>query len=198
MGKRDKRIDAYIANAADLAKPILIYLRELVHEGCPEVEETMKWSFPHFMFKGILCSMAAFKQPCAFTLWKGKLILPDEKDGAMGQFGRITAISDLPPKKVLLQYIRKAADSNISGASVPRPARSKVKKELVVPDYFRAALKKNPKALTTFENFSYSHKKEYVQWITEAKREDTRDRRIKTAIDQIAVGKSRHWEYQRC
>src|SRR5436190_3668388 len=105
----DARIDAYIAKSADFAKPILTRIRSLVHAACPEVEETMKWSFPHFLYKGMLCSMAAFKEHCALGFWKANLILSKEaSDDAMGHFGRIKNLSDLPADKTLISYIKKA------------------------------------------------------------------------------------------
>jgi len=202
MSTRDKRIDAYISRSADFAQPILQYLREIVHEACPEVEETMKWSFPHFMYKGILCSMASFKQHCAFGFWKGSLVL-DGKDSrstdAMGQFGRITSLKQLPSKSTLLSYVRKARQLNDEGVKVPQKARPRgEKKDLVVPDYFLSAVKKNKKALATFEGFPYSHKKEYVQWVTEARTDETRTRRLQTSVEWLAEGKSRNWKYERC
>jgi uncharacterized protein YdeI (YjbR/CyaY-like superfamily) len=176
-------------------------LRKLVHAGCPEVEETMKWSFPHFMHQGILCGMGAFKQHCTFGFWKRELVLGKNhgaaEEDSMGQFGRITALADLPPEKILLGYIRKAAALNEAG--VKSPARKpRAKKKLVVPAAFTAALKKNKTALATFENFSPSHKREYVEWITGAKREETRNSRLATAIAWLAEGKSRHWKYASC
>jgi uncharacterized protein YdeI (YjbR/CyaY-like superfamily) len=199
MGTRDKRVDAYITKSADFAKPILTYLREVVHETCPDAEETMKWSFPHFTYEGMLCSMASFKEHCAFGFWKGSLIVEQDgksADEAMGQFGRITKLSDLPSKKVLAGYIKKAMALNESGAKVtPKPKRAK--RELAVPDYLTVALKKNRKALATFEGFTPSHRREYVEWITEAKGEDTRQRRLEQAIEWMAEGKPRHWKYMR-
>ena len=201
MAKKDPRIDAYIAKSADFAKPILHHLRKLVHAACPEVEETLKWSMPSFTYKGLLCGMAAFKQHCTFGFWKGKLILDDrgddlEKD-AMGHFGRIYSIADLPPDKTMLGYIKEAVRLNEEGIKVPKP-KPKAKKELVVPDYFTSALRKNKKALATFDNFTYSHKKEYLEWITEAKREETRTQRLETAVAWLAQGKPRNWKYMNC
>jgi len=202
MSSKDPRIDAYIAESADFARPILTHLRQLVHAACPEVEETVKWSFPHFDYKGMLCSMAAFKQHCSFGFWKGELILNQSPGGArdegMGHFGRITAISDLPADKILKGYIRKAVQLNETGVSKPKQLRPKAKKELTVPEDLLAALKKNRKALMTFENFSFSHKKEYVEWITEAKREETRQRRLATTLEWLAKGKPRNWKYLEC
>lgn len=195
----DSRIDAYIAKSADFAKPILKHIRSLVHAGCPDVIETMKWSFPHFEHHGVLCSMAAFKQHCAFGFWKGKLFLPEGNDlgeNAMGQFGRITSIDDLPSKKVLLGYIKQAVKLNEEGTKAPKPPK-KEKGKLVVPAYFRAALKKNKKAQTTFDNLSPSHQREYVEWITEAKHEATRQRRLATALQWLAEGKSKNWKYEK-
>jgi uncharacterized protein YdeI (YjbR/CyaY-like superfamily) len=195
MGKRDPRVDAYIDKAADFAKPILSHLRELVHAGCPEVEETMKWSFPHFEHKGILCSMASFKQHCAFGFWKGSLLaekhpeLAGAEDPAMGQLGRITAISDLPDEETLLQYVREAAALNEQGVKVPARSKPRKNQELEIPDDLMAALRENPQALATFEGFSYSNKKEYVEWLTEAKSEDTRKRRLDQAVEWMAEGR---------
>jgi uncharacterized protein YdeI (YjbR/CyaY-like superfamily) len=198
MPKIDPRVDAYIANAADFAKPILKHLRKLVHQACPDVEETIKWSFTSFTYKGILCGLASFKNHCTFGFWKSDLVLgKEQKDGAMGSFGRLTKLSDLPSDAVITGYIKKAMKLNDEGVKVPRPARA-VKKELVAPDYFISAVKKNRKALQAFENFSYSHKKEYVEWVSEAKREETRAQRLATAVQWLSQGKSRNWKYENC
>lgn len=200
MPAKDPRVDAYIANAAEFARPILQHLRQLVHTGCPAVGETLKWNMPAFEYRGILCGMAAFKQHCTFGFWKGELIFGSRagENEAMGQFGRITSLADLPKDKLILSWIQKAAALNEAGIKKPAPPRSKVKKELVVPDYFRSVLKKNKKARATFEAFSYSHQKEYVEWITEAKREETRAARIKTTLKWLAQGKARNWKYEKC
>jgi uncharacterized protein YdeI (YjbR/CyaY-like superfamily) len=200
MGTRDPRIDAYIARSAEFAQPILTYLREVVHATCPEVEETLKWSAPHFMYKGMLCGMASFKQHCAFNFWKGSLIVDAKANGAgdaMGQFGRITRVADLPPKKVLAGYIKKAMELNASGVKSPARSKPRPKKELAVPPVLAAALRKNKKALTTFDGFSPSQRREYIEWITEAKGEDTRKRRLATAIEWMAEGKQRNWKYMK-
>jgi uncharacterized protein YdeI (YjbR/CyaY-like superfamily) len=203
MPKKDARVDGYIAKSADFAKPILKHLRSLVHTACPDVEETIKWGMPSFAYKGILCGMAAFKEHCAFGAWKHSLIKTDlgtnhKEDEAMGRLGRITSLDDLPSDSKLLAYIKEAVRLNKEGIKVEKPKRSAVRKELVVPDYFSAALKRNKKALKTFEDFSYSHKKEYVEWVTEAKREETRAQRIETTIGWLAEGKSRNWKYANC
>jgi hypothetical protein len=200
MGTKDKRVDAYIAKSAEFAQPILRYIREIVHEGCPEVEETIKWSFPHFDYKGMLCAMAAFKQHCSFGFWKGSLIFgkAEKSEDAMGQFGRITSLKDLPAKNVLLGYVRKAKQLNDEGVKVRRkPVPRGVKRELDVPGYFTAAISKNKKALATFEAFPYSHRKEYVEWVTEAKTDETRNRRLQTTVEWLAAGRSRNWKYER-
>ncbi len=195
MGKKDPRVDAYIAKSADFAKPILRHLREIVHKGCPEVEETMKWSLPHFMYRGMLCSMAAFKSHCAFGFWKSKLIAP-EKPEAMGQFGRIASISDLPRDSMLLDYVREAARLNETGEKVARkPPRPR--EALANPPDLAAVLRKNEKARATFEGFSPSHRREYVEWITDAKTEETRKKRLDTAVEWMAEGKPRNWKYMR-
>jgi len=148
--------------------------------------------------------MAAFKHHCAFGFWKGALILNKRAgagelaEAAMGQFGHLTAVSDLPNYEVLTGYVKEAARLNEAGIKLPAKSKPKEKKDLIVPDYLMAALKKNKKALTTFEAFSYSHKKEYVEWITEAKAEDTRKKRLNTALAWMAAGKPRHWKYLKC
>jgi uncharacterized protein YdeI (YjbR/CyaY-like superfamily) len=200
MGTRDDRVDAYIAKSADFARPILTHLRDVVHVACPEAEETMKWSFPHFMYKGMLCSMAAFKEHCSFGFWKSSLIVEigrDDENG-MGQFGRITALSDLPSKKVLSGYIKQAMKLNDAGVKSPTRSKPKAPKDVVVPDDLRIAIQKNRKALATFEKLSPSHKREYIDWITEAKTEATRNRRLGTAIEWMAEGKPRNWKYMNC
>jgi uncharacterized protein YdeI (YjbR/CyaY-like superfamily) len=202
MATRDPRVDAYIAKSADFARPILAHLREVVHAACPDAEETMKWSFPHFQYKGILCSMAAFKEHCAFGFWKSSLVLGEASGGsdeAMGQFGRITKLSDLPSKKVLTGYIKKAMELNEAGVKSPTRSKPKTPRaEPVVPDDLAAALEKNAAAHASFQDFSPSHKREYVEWITEARTSATRTRRLATAIEWMAEGKSRNWKYMNC
>ena len=199
MGKQDPRVDAYIAKSADFAKPILVRIREVVHEACPDVEETLKWSMPAFMYHGILCGMAAFKEHAAFNLWKERLIVDSESDReAMGQFGRLTKVSDLPSKKVLTGYLRKAMALNEAGEKAPKIRKPGLPRKAIPsdpPPDLAAALKTNAKARATFDGFSPSHKREYVEWIVEAKREETRQRRVLQAIEMLAEGKTRHWKY---
>ena len=200
MPSNDPRIDAYIEKSADFAKPILGHLRKLVHKACPDVEETWKWSFPHFDYKGMLCSMAAFKQHASFGFWKQSLLETDafpKNKTAMGSFGRITSIKDLPSDKVMIGLIQQAMELNEKGINVrKKPAAPKT--EVVVPDDLTAALVKNKKAKAQFEKFSNSHRKEYVMWITEAKTEPTRQKRLATTIEWLSEGKSRNWKYEKC
>jgi uncharacterized protein YdeI (YjbR/CyaY-like superfamily) len=196
MPKTDKRIDAYIAKAPDFAKPILTRIREIVHEGCPDVEETLKWSAPTFMYAGaIMCGMVTFKEHCAFHFWKGQLFMPEKKeDDGRGQFGRLTKVSDLPSKKVIVGYIEQAMAINEAGTTVKRPVKAKPK--LATPSSFTTALKKNKQAHSTFGEFSPSAQREYVEWIAGAKTDATRNKRIEQAIEWIAEGKKRNWKYQ--
>ncbi len=202
MGQKDPRIDQYIADAPPFARPILRHLRKVMHAGCPALVETMKWSRPHFEHRGVLAGMAAFKQHCAFGFWKGALILEDGADGyrdGMGHFGRITSIADLPAEKVLIGYARKAAELNEGGIQSPERSRPRKEKEaLVIPDYLTTALKRNAKARATFARFNYSQRKEYVGWLTEAKRSETRAQRLATTLEWLAEGKTRNWKYERC
>lgn len=200
---RNKQFDAYIKHSAVFAQPILRHLREVVHRGCPGAQETIKWGFPHFEYHGILCSMAAFKEHCAFGFWKASLLTDPEKQlrkmgaTAMGNFGRIGNLSDLPSEKILLSYVREAAKLNETGVRVPGRRKPAIKKDLSVPGYFMTTLRKNKKALETFNDFSYTNKKDYVDWVTETKSEETRNKHLVTAIQWLAEGKIRYWKYQR-
>ncbi|MEY2488834.1 MAG: hypothetical protein QOC70_776 [Verrucomicrobiota bacterium] len=198
MATKDPRIDAYIAKSAVFAQPILKHLRKVVHAGCPQVEKTMKWSMPHFDFKGVMCGMAAFKQHCVFGFWKEALIFDRDKaeeKTAMGSFGCIRSLADLPNERTLIGYVKKAVALNEAGIKAPGRTPPKKRERLSVPEYFSAALKKNAKARKTFKNFPPSKRREYLEWITEAKREETRSERLATSIKWLAAGKPRHWKY---
>ncbi|HKP05250.1 MAG TPA: YdeI/OmpD-associated family protein [Chthoniobacterales bacterium] len=198
MATKDPRVDAYIAKSADFAKPILKHLRKIVHTGCPQVVETIKWSMPHFDYRGVMAGMGAFKEHCAFGFWKSELILPPDKNAektAMGSFGCIKSLADLPSDKRLIGYVKKAAALNDAGIKAPWQTTRKKKASFTVPDYFTAALKKNSKARKTFEDFSPSHRREYVEWVGEAKREETRQQRLAQSIEWLSEGKPRHWKY---
>lgn len=202
MSKKDPRIDAYIAKAQDFAKPILTHLRELVHKAVPDVEETIKWGFPHFDYLNeMMFSMASFKAHMAMGFWKVSLMSDPDKilnaKEAMGNFGRITDIKDLPSDKIIIKYLKEAARLNKEGIKVKKVV-SKETKELVIPDYFTKALSKNKAAKKVFDGFTPGKKKEYVEWLTEAKTEATRDKRMEQALEWIAEGKTRHWKYQNC
>lgn len=198
MATRDPRVDEYIAKAQPFAKPILTHIRKVVHAACPGVEETMKWSMPHFDYRGMLCSMAAFKAHCAFGFWNASLLkdsgIPARSADAMGQFGRITSLADLPPDRVLASLVKRAASLNDEGVKVPR-RRVAPKAPVVVPDDFLAALKKNRKARDTFDAFPPGHRREYIDWIEDAKADATRQRRLATSIEWLAAGKGRNWKY---
>lgn len=195
MGTRDPRVEAYIEKSAEFARPILSRLREIVHEACPDVEETIKWSAPAFVYQGPLANMAAFKAHCAFALWKGSLVVENPSDEAMGQLGRIQSLSDLPPKRTLVAWIRKAMKLNEEGVKVPRQSRKK-RPEAKVPADLKQALAGRAEARAAFEGFSPSHRREYVEWIEEAKRPETRARRIASTVEWLAEGKSRNWKYE--
>ena len=200
MPNKDPRVDAYIERSADFAKPILSHIRKLIHKASPKVSETVKWSMPAFEYKGLVCNLAAFKQHCAFGFWKQSLLekdaFPAEKT-AMGSFGRITSKKDLPPDDVIIKLVQQAVELNENGVKVDKK-KPVVKKEIVVPDYLTAALKKNKAAQKTFEDFPYSCKKEYVDWLTEAKTDATRDKRLATTLEWLAEGKRRNWKNENC
>jgi uncharacterized protein YdeI (YjbR/CyaY-like superfamily) len=197
MSTRDPRVDAYIARAAPFARPILEFIRECVHAASDDISETMKWSFPHFEHQGIVCSMAAFKEHCALNLWKAPLLfpeLPPEKN-SMGHMGRLTAVSDLPPRKELVAILKKAVKLNDAGVKVERARPPKT--VIAPPDDLVSALKRNRTAGKTFEAFSPSQRREYVEWINEAKSEATRQRRLEQALEWMAEGKPRNWKYMK-
>ncbi|MDX2045195.1 MAG: YdeI/OmpD-associated family protein [Chitinophagaceae bacterium] len=205
MAAKNPKIDAYINKSAGFAKPILNHLRQLVHKACPQAEEVMKWSFPHFDYKGeMMCSMASFKQHCAFGFWKAALmkdadiLIGKESHAAMGNLGKITSLKDLPKDKIITGWIKEAMKLNDDSIKLPKDKPPKYdKKELVVPRYFTDALKKNKKAWATFESFSYSNKKDYTEWVVDAKSEDTRNKRMAQAIEWMAEGKPRNWKYMK-
>ncbi len=197
------KVDAYIAKAAPFAQPILHHLRAVVLEAVPDVEEAIKWSRPFFVYRGIILgNISAFKEHCSFGLWGAEIAQTLRDDGAassdgMGTFGRITSLADLPPRKKLLGYVREAAKKIDDGERTKSISRPKVAKgEVVVPEALMAALKKNKPALKLFDAMSPSCKREYSEWIAEAKRDETRDKRVATAVEWIAEGKQRHWKYQ--
>ncbi len=196
MAKRDPRVDACIARAAPFARPILKHIRKIVHAGCPEVRESIKWQFPHFEHHGVMCGMATFKHHCTFGFWKASLLFdkPIRERDAMGHFGRITSLADLPDDEKLIALVRKAAAINEASINVRRPKSAR--KPISVPDYFKSALQKNAKARNTFVTLRPSHQREYLEWVTEAKREETRASRIAKSLRWLAEGKTRNWKYQ--
>lgn len=198
MGTRDPRIDAYIDKAQPFAKPILTFIRDAVHAGCPEVHETVKWGMPHFDHQGMLCGMASFKAHCSLGFWKGALLGIGEygdREG-MGQFGKIASLDDLPKRAQLVALVKKAATLNEQGVKIERTPKAP-KAAIPMPDDFAAVLKKSKRANTAFEKLSPSHRREYLEWITGAKQDATRQRRMATAVDWLSEGKSLNWKYER-
>lgn len=196
---RDPRIDAYIAKAAPFARPILEKIRERVHSAVPEAEETMKWSAPGFTLNGkILLMMAAFKAHAALNFWRGQEIGGgNAKAGAMGQFGRLTAVGDLPTDAELDALIREGAELAKS-APVPRKVKHEPKPPAEVHPEFATALDANPKARQVLDGFPPSARREYLDWIAEARQDKTRAKRIADAVEWLSVGKRRHWKYENC
>ena len=197
--KTDPRIDAYIESRQAFAKPILNHLRDIMREACPDCEETLKWSSPSFVYKGkILAGFAAFKEHAAFGFWAGSQILETgaRQESAMGQFGRLTSLDDLPSRATLIQLARKGMTLIDDGV---KPVRNKHEKPpFTVPQDMRAAIDANPAAKTTFDGFPPSAQRDYVEWITEAKRDETRTKRLAQTIEWLAEGKRRNWKYENC
>jgi hypothetical protein len=204
MAALNPAIDAYIAKAAPFAQPVLKHLRQLAHKACPQVEEKLKWGMPSFEYRGLLCGFASFKQHCTFGFWKAILmkdapaLTGKESHAAMGNLGKITSLKDLPKDAVLTRWIKEAMILNEENIKIPKNVQPKYQKqELETPAYFTAAVKKNKAAWKTFEAFSPSNKRDYVEWITDAKTEATREKRLAQAIEWMAEGKIRNWKYQR-
>ncbi len=205
MPTYDPRVDAYIAKSAPFSQPILEHIREVVHEVCPEIEETLKWSMPSFEYKGLLCGFAAFKHHCTFGFWKSSLlhdphgVLKDQEQSAMGSFGKMTSLKDLPSDKILRALIKDAMRLNDEGVKIPTATRKRgvIKNEIPEPAYFTKLLAKNKAAKATWEGFAPSHRREYLEWITEAKTDPTREKRLEKTMELLSEGKQRHWKYQK-
>ena len=200
MPKKDPRVDAYIRKSAPFAQPILTHLRKIVHAAVPGVEETMKWSSPHFDYKGIFCGMSAFKRHVGFGFWKAGLmkdILPGSGLSAAGQFGRIESLDDLPSDKELTKIIKFAKQLNDDEVKAPPLRKAGPRPALKAPADLLSALAKNKKAHATFENFPPGQRREYISWVIEAKQAETRANRIKTAVEWMSEGKVRNWKYMK-
>jgi hypothetical protein len=197
MASRDPRVDAYIKKAAPFAQPILVRLRDVVHRACPDVVEGTKWSSPHFDYKGIFCGMSAFKHHVGFGFWKSGLmkgVLPGSGLSSAGQFGKIGSLDDLPGDRELMKIIKFARKLNDDEVKAP-PMRKGARPALKPPADLLAALSKNKKAMATFQHFPPGQQREYVAWVIEAKQAETREKRIKTAVEWMAEGKVRNWKY---
>jgi hypothetical protein len=196
MGTRDPRTDAYIEKARPFARPILAHLREVVHRTCPEVTETTKWGMPHFDYRGTLCSMASFNEHCVFGFWLGEQVTGEGSaaEQAMGHFGRITSVDDLPPEEEIAALLRRAMELNEQGVKRPR-TKSAARERAEAPPELLDALQGDARA--AWERMPPGHRHEYAAWITDAKTAATRDRRIATAVEWIAEGKSRNWKYEK-
>jgi len=207
--QQDPRIDAYIARAAPFAQPLLAHWRAAVHAACPDVQETIKWSMPFFTHGGrMLAHMAAFKQHCAFDIHAGGEAVNDHEPGkagptqeatqeAMGRFGRVTTLADLPPKKELVRLLKVGVAAIDSGEPSPRARKNEPKPLPALPPDLAEALAANADAKRHFDAFPPSHQREYIDWINDAKQAQTRARRLATTVAQSAEGKSQNWRYER-
>lgn len=202
MEKHSVKVDEYIEKSPDFAKPILDYLREIIHEACPDAEEAIKWKFPTFMYKGkILCSITAFKQYCSLGFWLHQEmktlqeIETNTEKSSMFSLGKITRLEDLPSQPQLKRAIKEAMELTDIGVTMKKAPSSRI--EMEIPDYFQSALDAQPKAKEIFEKASISFRKEYIAWLTEAKTEATRNKRLEQSLEWIAEGKGRNWKYQK-
>jgi uncharacterized protein YdeI (YjbR/CyaY-like superfamily) len=200
MANHDPRVDAYIAKSASFARPILEHLRALVHEACPTVDESLKWSMPFFSYKAApMCMMAAFKQHCSFGFWLSKEVTGGSGEDGMGQFGKLASLKDLPPDKQLSAHLKKAMALNEAGVKKARP-KAAAKPAPALPDDLAALLaqKKHAAARKAWESFPPGAQREYVDWIAEAKTDATRQKRLATTLEWLAEGKRRNWKYEKC
>jgi uncharacterized protein YdeI (YjbR/CyaY-like superfamily) len=197
--KTDPRIDAYIDDkAADFARPILRHLRDILHEACPDCEETLKWGMPSFLYKGkILAGFASFRAHATFGYWSGSQVVDTsgKSPTAMGQFGRLASLDDLPDRATLIDLTRKAMQLIDDGV---KPVHKTTKPPFTVPQDLQAAIDGAPAAKATWDAFPPSCKREYVEWVTEAKRDETRTKRLNQTIEMLGEGKRRHWKYENC
>lgn len=202
MQKRDKRIDEYIKNSAEFAQPILMHFRELIHKTCPNVEENLKWGMPSFEYEGLMCNMASFKHYCTIGFWKATLMKDKElfqnlqNQTSMGHLGKLTNIKELPVNSKLISWIKEAMRLNELGLKIETTKPGKAK-AMVEPDYLISAFKKNKRSWITYSAFSQTYKNEYIEWITEAKTETTRNKRLQEAIILLEEGKPRNWKYMK-
>jgi uncharacterized protein YdeI (YjbR/CyaY-like superfamily) len=200
MANHDPRVDAYIAKSASFARPILEHLRALVHEACPTVDESLKWSMPFFSYKAApMCMMAAFKQHCSFGFWLSKEVTGGSDEDGMGQFGKLASLKDLPPDRQLSAYLKKVMALNEAGVKKARP-QAAAKPAPTLPDDLAALLaqKKHAAARKAWESFPPGAQREYVEWIAEAKTDATRQKRLATTLEWLAEGKKRNWKYENC
>jgi len=200
MANHDPRVDAYIAKSASFARPILEHLRALVHEACPTVDESLKWSMPFYSYKAApMCMMAAFKQHCSFGFWLSKEVTGGSGEDGMGQFGKLASLKDLPPDRQLSAYLKKAMALNEAGVKKARP-KAAAKPAPALPDDLAALLaqKKHAAARKAWENFPPGAQREYVDWIAEAKTDATRQKRLATTLEWLVEGKKRNWKYENC
>ena len=203
MANKNPKVDAYIAKSAPFAQPILQHLRTLLHKACPNIEENIKWSMPVFDYHGIMCNMAAFKQHCSFGFWKASVmkdaqfLQSKENREGMGHLGKITSLKDLPSDKKIISWIKEAMKLNEAAVKVPRDKPKQPSLPVENPDWLIKELKKNKKAWGHFQAFSASGKKEYVEWITEAKTDATKQKRLEQALAWMEEGKPRNWKYMK-
>lgn len=195
MTTTDPRVDAYIAKAAPFARPLLERLRRDMHAACGDLDESIRWGRPVFMHNGrLVAGMAAFKQHASFGYWRGGEVVGEARNDGMGQFGRLQSLDDLPSSADIAEQVRRAVE--LVDTDAPRPARTRAPRPpLEMPDVMRQALDAHPAARATFDGFSPSQRRDYIEWIVEAKRDDTRARRLAQALDWLAEGKPRHWKH---
>ena len=203
MSQFNPKFDEYYAKSADFAKPIMEYLRQIIHETCPDVEEVIKWGIPHFDYHGdMMCIFAAYKNHCSFSIWKAALMTnPKLKENikpeqTMGNMDKIKSLSDLPDKETLIAYVKEAMALNENGIKIVKP-KSEKPKVIQVPDYFSEILEGAPLVKAIFESKSPSFRKDYLVWIIDAKTEASRQARIEQALEWIAEGKGRFWKYNK-
>jgi hypothetical protein len=198
MATTDPRIDAYIAKQGDFARPILTWIRAQMHAASPDIGEAIKWGMPFFTYQDRpLANMAAFKAHASFGFWDRAGMATGKEGEAMGQYGRLTSLADLPPEAEFCALVQ-AALAPIAAGDAPKRVRGAPKPDLPVPDALAQALADDALATATWDGFPPGCRREYSEWIGEAKRPETRDKRVAQTIAQLREGKKMNWKYESC
>src|SRR5438270_1264994 len=187
MRRVARDVNDSLANAPEGTRPILVRLRRIFRQASPKLEEAIKWGVPCYLFKGPVGGFAAYKQHVSWGLWKSRAL--NDPEGLLGRgvsvmAGKITKVSEIPPAAKIIALIEQVIALNEAGIKSPKPP------EPELPADFAAAMKKAGKAARHYAAFTPARKWQYVNWVTQAKRAETRAKRIEIAVERIGEGKT--------